>query len=285
MIWPSNRHVLAAVLCGTVLSTSCAGSPGSGADSGESTATTAGSAASASAPRDQGVIEESFEVVREFPHDPGAFTQGLVFHGGHLYEGTGRRGQSTLRKVEIETGNVLERVTLNPMQFGEGIAIHDGRIYQLTWTSGIGYVYDLDTLAVQRQFRQFTQGWGLTTDGRELILSDGSAKLYFVDPETMQPTRNIEVRDENGPVPQLNELEYIDGEIYANVWHSWDILRISPRDGRVIGRIDMRGIFDTATLSDGEAVLNGIAYDPATGRVFVTGKLWPTLFEVRFVRR
>lgn len=231
------------------------------------------------------IVAETYEVVREYPHDARAFTQGLVYHDGYLYEGTGRRGVSSLRKVELETGRVVEEAALSPVLFGEGIAILDDHVYQLTWTSGIGFVYDLDTFEVVRQFRQFTQGWGLTSDGRELILSDGTRNLYFIDPATMQATRNIEVRDDNGFIDQINELEYIDGEIYANVWHSWDILRISPRDGRVIGRIDMRGLLDTSQLPDPESVLNGIAYDAASGRIFVTGKLWPSLFEVRFVRR
>jgi len=234
---------------------------------------------------EQELVLETYEVVRQFPHDPAAFTQGLVFHEGYLVEGTGRRGQSSLRKVEIETGRVVERADVDPRLFGEGIAIHAGRAYQLTWTSGIGLVYDLDSFQAVEQFRQVTEGWGLTSDGEYLIQSDGSRNLYFLDPATMQPARTIEVHDANGSIDQINELEYIDGEIYANVWHSWEILRISPRDGRVIGRIDMRGLLDTSELPDPESVLNGIAYDPDTGRIFVTGKLWPTLFEVRFVRR
>jgi glutamine cyclotransferase len=229
-------------------------------------------------------VVETYEVVREYSHDAAAFTQGLTFHDGFLYEGTGRRGQSTVRKVDIASGEVVQQASISPMLFGEGLTIHDGRVFQLTWTSGVGFVYDLETFEVERQFRQFTQGWGLTTDGEHLIQSDGSRTLYFLDSETMQPVRSIDVHDANGFIDQVNELEYIDGEIYANVWHSWEILRISPRDGRVIGRIDLAGILDTDALPDPESVLNGIAYDPATGRIWVTGKLWPTLFEVRFVR-
>ena len=233
----------------------------------------------------QEAVRETYEVVRQFPHDPAAFTQGLTYHQGYLIEGTGRRGQSSLRRVEIDTGRVVERADLSPRLFGEGIAVHDGRVYQLTWTSGIGLVYDLDTFEAVQQFRQFTEGWGLTSDGEFLIQSDGSRNVYFLDPTTMQPARSVEVHDDGGFIDQINELEFIDGEIYANVWHSWEILRISPRDGRVIGRIDMSGLLDTAALPDPESVLNGIAYDAATGRVFVTGKLWPKLFEIRFVRR
>jgi glutamine cyclotransferase len=230
-------------------------------------------------------VLETFEVVREHPHDAAAFTQGLTYHDGYLYEGTGRRGQSSLRRVDIETGRVVQQADLSPVLFGEGITLHDGRLFQLTWTSGVGFVYDLETFEVADQFRQFTQGWGLTSDGESLIQSDGTVNLYFVDPETMQPSRSIQVHDANGFIDRINELEYIDGDIYANVWHSWEILRISPRDGRVIGRVDLSGIFDADSLPDPESVLNGIAYDPDTGRIWVTGKLWPKLFEVRFVRR
>lgn len=267
-----------------LLMTTAIGCGGGSKDAAGQQAVAAATGSSAPTSSSQTVVTETFEVVREFPHDPAAFTQGLVYHDGFLYEGTGRRGVSTLRQVELTTGEVIRSSSLSPALFGEGITILDGRVYQLTWTSGIGLVYDLETLEVERQFRQFTQGWGLTDDGRELIMSDGSQNLYFLDPQTLLPTRTVEVRDANGPVRQLNELEYVDGEIYANVWHSWEILRISPRDGRVIGRIDMRGLFDTSQLPDPESVLNGIAYDPDSGRFFVTGKLWPRLFEVRFVR-
>lgn len=261
----------------------CAGAASDGRASADDARPPANGAAASRAAA-QSPVPETFEIVREFPHDPAAFTQGLVYHDGFLYEGTGRRGSSSLRQVDLTTGEVVRSSSLSPALFGEGITILDGKVYQLTWTSGIGLVYDLETLEVERQFRQFTQGWGLTDDGRELIMSDGSPNLYFLDPETLRPTRTVEVRDDRGPVLQINELEYVEGEIYANVWHSWDILRISPRDGRVIGRIDMRGLFDTSQLPDPESVLNGIAYDPDTGRFFVTGKLWPRLFEVRFVR-
>ena len=226
---------------------------------------------------------QTYEVVGSYPHDPTAFTQGLVFHDGYLYEGTGRRGESSLRKVELESGRVLESVDLPPMFFGEGITILKQRVYQLTWQSLTGFVYDLESFAVVGQFRQFTEGWGLTHDGGQLIMSDGSAQIYFLDPETIAPLRQIEVRDQGRPIDQINELEYIDGEIYANVWHSDDILRISPRTGEVLGRIDMSGIIDAELIRNPEAVLNGIAYDTVSKRTFVTGKLWPRLFEVRFI--
>jgi glutamine cyclotransferase len=254
-----------------------------GASSGAESSASAEPAATAAVAQEE--ILQTYEVVRTHDHDAAAFTQGLTFLNGHLYEGTGRRGVSSVRRVAIDTGEVLQQTAISPVLFGEGIAIHDDRLYQLTWTSGVGFVYELETFEVVQQFRQFTQGWGLTSDGEYLIQSDGSRTLYFVDPETMQPARTVDVHDANGFIDQINELEYIDGEIYANVWHSWEILRISPRDGRVIGRVDLTGIFDADALPDPESVLNGIAYDPATGRIWVTGKLWPKLFEVRFVDR
>ncbi len=238
-------------------------------------------AACACAPSGAGA-QASFEVLRTLPHDPSAFTQGLVFHDGHLYEGTGRRGASSVRKVEIATGRVLQQADLPPALFGEGITIHDGRVFQLTWLSGVGLVWDLEGLRPLRQFRQLSEGWGLTHDGTHLIQSDGSARLYFLNPETLQLVRDIEVREAGTPVTQINELEYIHGQIFANVWHSDDILRIDARTGEVRGRIDMSGLLEEP-LADPEAVLNGIAYDTASGRAWVTGKLWPKLFEIRFV--
>lgn len=222
-----------------------------------------------------------YEVVRVHPHDPRAFTQGLAFHDGFLYEGTGRRGESTLRKVRVETGEVVQSVDLPAALFGEGITLFGDRVYQLTWMSGVGFVYDRDSFRLLGQFPQFTEGWGLTDDGEQLILSDGSPRLYFLDPETLAPVRTIEVRDKGRAVEQINELEYIDGEVWANVWHSDHVLRISPQDGAVLGRVDFAGLLDAAERRDPEAVLNGIAHDAQTGRLFVTGKLWPKLFEVR----
>lgn len=224
---------------------------------------------------------QSYEIVRVYPHDPGAFTQGLTFADGFLYEGTGRRGQSTLRKVRLETGEVLQSVDLPAALFGEGITLLGDRIYQLTWTSGVGLVYDRETFRPLGQFRQLTEGWGLTDDGEHLVLSDGSPRLYFLDPEDMSPVRTVEVREEGRLRDQINELEYVDGEVWANVWHSDEVLRISPRDGTVLGKIDFGGLLDPSERRDPEAVLNGIAHDPDSGRLFVTGKLWPKLFEVR----
>lgn len=226
-----------------------------------------------------------YEVVRVYPHDPAAFTQGLAFHDGVLYEGTGRRGQSSLRKVRLETGEVLQSRKLPDALFGEGITLLGDRIYQLTWMAGIGFAYERDSFRVLGQFRQVAEGWGLTTDGTSLIQSDGSSRLYFLNPSDMGPVRTVEVREVGEPVDQINELEYVDGEIWANVWHSDDVLRISPDDGTVLGRIDFSGILAAAERRDPEAVLNGIAFDEETGRLFVTGKLWPKLFEVRVRER
>ena len=228
---------------------------------------------------------QSYEIVGTYPHDESAFTQGLAFHGGYLYEGTGLRGASVLRRVELETGAVLQESPLPRSMFGEGIAIVGERIYQLTLQSRTGFVYNRSSFEVERQFRQFAAGWGLTYDGRNLIQSDGSARLHFFDAESTEKLREIVVHDDRGPIDQINELEFIGGEIYANVWHTDEILRISPLDGRVVGRIDMSGLLPSGRIRHLEAVLNGIAYDAASDRTFVTGKLWPNLFEVRFVDR
>jgi glutamine cyclotransferase len=222
-----------------------------------------------------------FRIVHSYPHDPDAFTQGLVFHDGFLYEGTGIEGKSSLRKVDLTTGKVLQRVDLPHGYFGEGIVIWKDKLIQLTWQSRIGFVYDLATFKQLRTFTYSREGWGITQDGKRLIMSDGSASLFFWDPETLQETGRLPVVDENGrPVTYLNELEYIRGEIYANVWQTDRIARISPSTGRVTGWINLSGL-----LAENEKaranVLNGIAYDAKLNRLFVTGKDWPKLFEIR----
>jgi glutaminyl-peptide cyclotransferase len=222
-------------------------------------------------------------VKKTYPHDPLAFTQGLVYGDGIFYESTGLRGRSSLRRVEVETGRVLQRTGLLGMYFGEGIAVFRDRIYQLTWTSGVGFVYDKKTLTLQREFHYGIEGWGMTQDGTSLIVSDGSPNLYFWDPETLLETRRITVRDGTEPVPNLNELEYIDGEIYANIWQKDRIARISPQSGKVLAWIDLTGLLPASERTGGEDVLNGIAWDPETKRLFVTGKLWPKLFEIELV--
>jgi glutamine cyclotransferase len=236
-----------------------------------------------SAPALESVPLYTYRVKKTYPHDPLAFTQGLVYENGVLYESTGLRGRSSLRRVALETGEVLSRTGLLPMFFGEGIAVFRDRIYQLTWTTGVGFVYDEKTLALQREFHYGIEGWGMTHDESSLIVSDGSPNLYFWDPETLLETRRITVRDGTEPVENLNELEYIDGEIYANIWQQDRIARVSPRTGKVLAWIDLKGILPASDRSGKEDVLNGIAYDPEGKRLFVTGKLWPKLFEIELV--
>ncbi|MDP9370406.1 MAG: glutaminyl-peptide cyclotransferase [Chloroflexota bacterium] len=225
-----------------------------------------------------------YRVVREYPHDPTAFTQGLVYADDVLYEGTGLNGESTLRRVDLETGMVLKQTALDAKHFGEGIAIVDDRIYQITWQTHTAFVYDRETLKPLTTLRYPTEGWGLATDGERLIMSDGTNRLFFRDPDTFKALNRVAVCDGNQPVPDLNELEYVDGEIWANVWQSDRIARIDPQTGRVTGWIDLSGLLPVEE-SEGQAVdvLNGIAHDPGTGRIFVTGKLWPKLFEIELI--
>ena len=225
-----------------------------------------------------------YQVVRSYPHDRSAFTQGLLYRDGVLYEGTGLNGRSGVRKVRLETGEVLKFQPLSSQYFGEGIAEFKGHIFQLTWQSQIGFVYDLNTFEQQRTFTYEGEGWGLTHDNTRIIMSDGSADLRFLDPDTLKETRRITVHDQNGPVRELNELEYVKGEIYANVWQTERIARISPRDGNVVGWIDLHGLLTPAERA-GTDVLNGIAYDAAGDRLFVTGKLWPRLFQIKLQRQ
>ncbi|HKC72272.1 MAG TPA: glutaminyl-peptide cyclotransferase [Terriglobales bacterium] len=229
---------------------------------------------------------DGYRIVRVYPHDPNAFTQGLVYVDGHLYESTGLNGRSSLRMVELQTGQVLQHHELPAEYFGEGLTYWGASLVQLTWKAGTALVYDRFSFALQRTLHYAGEGWGLTQDGKSLILSDGSPVLRFLDPRTFREIRRLAVVDKNGhPVPDLNELEYIRGEIYANVWHTDRIARISPRSGRVLGWIDLSGLMDKSQLSDPDAVLNGIAYDSRLDRLFVTGKLWPKLFEIKVVRR
>lgn len=225
-----------------------------------------------------------YQVVRSYPHDRSAFTQGLFFRDGMLYEGTGLNGRSGIRKVRLETGEVLKIQPLSAEYFGEGITEWNGKIVQLTWRAGIGFVYDLNTFEQQRTFSYQGEGWGLTHDSTRIIMSDGSADLRFLDPVALKEIGRITVHDENGPVKELNELEYVKGEIFANVWQTERIARISPTDGRVVGWIDLHGLLTPAERA-GTDVMNGIAYDAADDRLFVTGKLWPRLFEIRLQRQ
>lgn len=231
-------------------------------------------------PPPQAAPTYTYRVVNAYPHDPEAFTQGLTFEDGFLYEGTGRYGHSSLRKVALATGEVLQIHELADTFFGEGITIYGDTIIQLTWRANTGFVYDKATLEVLRQFLYPAEGWGLTTDGQHLIISDGTATLRFLDPETFQETDRLQVRDRGRPVTRLNELEYVQGEVYANVWKTDRIARIDPTTGRVTGWVDLDGLLDGSAKPD---VLNGIAYDAANDRLFVTGKLWPKLFEIELV--
>ncbi|HET7752112.1 MAG TPA: glutaminyl-peptide cyclotransferase [Terriglobales bacterium] len=229
---------------------------------------------------------DGYQIVHAYPHDPKAFTQGLVYVDGHLYERTGLNGRSSLRMVDLQTGRILQHHELAAEYFGEGLTNWGSSLVQLTWKAGTAFVYDRFSFALQRTLHYPGEGWGLTQDGKSLIMSDGSPVLRFFDPRTFREIRRLSVVDENGqPVLDLNELEYVRGEIYANVWHTDRIARISPRTGKVLGWIDLSGLIDKSQLSDPDAVLNGIAYDSRFDRLFVTGKLWPKLFEIKVVRR
>jgi glutamine cyclotransferase len=223
----------------------------------------------------------TYDVIRRLPHDPAAFTQGLVYAEGRLFESTGRLGQSQVREVELETGGVVAATALADDRFGEGLALLGGRLYQLTWTSEIAYVYDVATLAPLDSFRYTGEGWGLATDGTTLIMSDGTATLRFRDPATFEVVREVTVRDGNSPLTMLNELEYARGELYANVYPSDYIVRIDPVSGAVREWIDLSGLLSSRERTRDMDVLNGIAFDDDTGHFLVTGKLWPVLFEIR----
>lgn len=234
------------------------------------------------------IADFRYEVVRTFPHDRGAFTQGLVFarEDGQdvFYEGTGLRGHSTLRRVDVKTGRVLKHLKLSDQFFGEGVALADDRIYQLTWQLKTGFIYDRRSFERLTTFEYSTEGWGLTYDpvDERLIMSDGTSRLYFLDPESLSVTGRIQVRDSAGPVEKLNELEWIEGLVYANVWQSNWIVMIDPGNGQVRGRVNLSGLLESVGIASGQAdVLNGIAYDADRKRIFVTGKLWPKVFEIQ----
>jgi glutamine cyclotransferase len=224
---------------------------------------------------------QTFTVVNRYPHDPTAFTQGLAYHEGFFYEGTGLYGRSSLRRVNVEDGEILDRRDLSKEFFGEGIAILGEKIFQLTWREGRGFVYDLASLELIGEFDYAGEGWGLTSDGEHLILSDGTDVLTFLDPISLEPVRRLAVSGEEGPVRNLNELEYIEGEIWANVWHDHRICRIDPGTGNVLGWIDLARLHAEEKQADPDAdVVNGIAYDQENQRLFVTGKLWKFIYEI-----
>jgi glutamine cyclotransferase len=222
----------------------------------------------------------NYRVVRHYPHDRLAFTQGLVYEGGVFYEGTGLHGQSALRKVDPVSGRILKEIRLDPSHFGEGIAVFGDRIAQLTWKSRIGFVYDKNSFQLVRTFTYPGEGWGITHDGRRLIMSDGTAVLRFLDPQDFREVATLGVHDQSRAVSGLNELEYVRGTIYANVWPTDRIAVIDPRRGRIEAWIDLKGLL-SKTEMQGVDVLNGIAYDTRGDRLFVTGKLWPKVFEIK----
>ncbi len=223
----------------------------------------------------------SYEAVSSYPHDPTSFTQGLLWHDGALYEGTGLEGRSKLRRLEFPSGRVLKEINLSSEYFGEGLALVNNRLIQLTWKSHRGFVYDVDSFRKLEEFTYDTEGWGLTYDGSNLILSDGSSNLFYLDPQTFKPIRKLAVTMNGQPLTELNELEFIEGEIWSNVWQTDLIVRIDPSSGRVTSFLSLKGILAPSDRTGREDVLNGIAYDAEKKRIFITGKLWPRVFEIR----
>ena len=225
----------------------------------------------------------SYLIVNSFPHDPMAFTQGLAWDQGIVYEGTGQLGKSSLRKVELQTGKIEQKIDNAEDIFGEGITVYQNKIYQLTWKNKTAFVYDKSGFTLIKSYHYPRQGWGITNDAKNLIVSDGTATLYFLNPETLTEQRNIKVHDNSEDIKYLNELEYIKGKIYANIWNSDKIAIINPNDGRVEGWIDLSGLREQLVSDQKIDVLNGIMYDKEESRLFVTGKFWPTLFEIKLI--
>jgi glutamine cyclotransferase len=226
-----------------------------------------------------------YRIVKTYPHDRTAFTQGLTYENGYLYEGTGLEGRSTLRKVELETGRVLKIRNLNRRFFGEGITIFGNRIIQLTYRSQVGFVYDKRSFRLLKTFSYPGEGWGITHDGKRLVMSDGTSKLRFLDPENFRVMKSVVVHDHRGEITRLNELEFVRGEIFANIWQEDRIARIDPETGRITGWIELQGLLKPHDLVGEIDVLNGTAYDPVNHRLFVTGKRWPKLFEIELIRQ
>jgi glutamine cyclotransferase len=238
----------------------------------------------ATAPANGPVPKYGYQIVNIWPHDSNAFTQGLVLMDGKLLESTGQEGFSSLRRVELESGKVLKKVDVPEPYFAEGLAALNGKLYQLTWQHNIGFIYDAQTFDRLGEFNYQGEGWGLATDGQSLILSDGTSRIRFIDPAGFRVVRSITVTDAGQPVRELNELEYVKGEIYANVWHDNRIAMIDPQSGHVNAWLDLTGLMPAGELQDPEAVLNGIAYDQANDLLIVTGKLWPRVFEIKVKR-
>ena len=238
--------------------------------------------ANASVPREM-TERMTYEVVQAYDHDPLSFTQGLVYEDGIFYESAGLYGQSSLRKVDLATGDVLQRVDLPAVYFAEGLTDWGDQLIQLTWQEHSGFIYDKDSFSQTGAFEYPTEGWGLTQDGERLIMSDGSSTLFFLDPETYEVLDTVTVTDQGDEIVNLNELEYIEGEVFANIWLTDNIIRIDPATGEVLGWIDLSGLLPEEERRVDTNVLNGIAYDPQDNRLFVTGKLWPKLYEIRLV--
>jgi glutamine cyclotransferase len=228
-------------------------------------------------------VRETYRVVHTYPHDPAAFTQGLVIVDGQMYESTGLNGRSTLRRDNLVTGQVMQEKDIPQQFFDEGLTDWGNTLIQLTWKAHTAFIYDRKTFNLVKTLHYPWEGWGLTQDGHDLILSDGSSTLHFLDPATFKDVRDLKVTAGGKPIDELNELEYIHGQIYANVWMTTKIARISPQTGKVLAWIQLAGILPQVEMGNSNAVLNGIAYDKATERLYVTGKLWPKLFEIKVV--
>lgn len=272
-------RVLALLGATSALALACGSAPAPSAATAAPPADRQASAEVAASP-DRRPPALGYRVVRTHPHDRSAFTQGLHLVDGELYEGTGLNGQSSLRRVDLRSGEVRQQIALEPRYFGEGIAVVGERIVQLTWQSGVGFVYDRRTFERQRTFAYPGEGWGLTYDGQRLIMSDGTDALRFWHPETLEETGRVRVRAGELPVAGLNELEFVNGVVFANVWPSDRVARVDPASGQVTGWLDFSTLLTPTEKSRGVDVLNGIAHDPASGHLLITGKLWPWVFEV-----
>ncbi len=230
----------------------------------------------------EGATVYNYEIVKIYPHDPTAFTEGLEYHEGDLFEGTGLEGASDIRRVKLETGEILQKVLIPANQFGEGVTEFGGKLYQLTWQSRVGYVYDAKSIKLEKTFKYKTEGWGLTHDDKQLIYSDGTPNIFFMDPKSLRVTSSIFVTAPDGsPVNSLNELEYVSGEIWANIWYTDLLARINPKTGKISSFVNLKGLPNGVLNRNSQAVLNGIAYDAAGKRLFVTGKNWAFLFEIK----
>ena len=280
------RALAAACLTATLAACGDRSAPARDDAAAQPPATGAGNTAAGATSADAGATPVyTYQVVTSYPHDPEAFTQGLFVTDGQMYESTGLEGHSTIRRVDLATGRVLQRAAIDSQYFGEGIAAVGGRLYQLTWRNGKAFVYDRGSFSPRDTFKYTGEGWGLTTDGTSLVMSDGTARLRFLDPKSFAVQRTLDVHDGPSPVSQLNELEWVKGEIWANVWQSEQIARIDPKTGAVVGWIDLAGVLAAADRNGKEDVMNGIAYDAKRDKIYVTGKNWSRVYEIAIKRR